>query len=143
MNIAIILSLSIIIAFSTLVGTSYGAPALRQHPSLPEVSLQLLVRNSDGQLVAYIEPSEMYIRNLAKTHEFLDGIKNKTTIIKDEKSYELIQFKKVETYKRSGQLATYGINYKGDFVLLFRHDGYIIQPNDKLTIHWKILRTHL
>ncbi|HXV38433.1 MAG TPA: hypothetical protein VD699_02515 [Nitrosopumilaceae archaeon] len=143
MNIPIILSLSTIIVFSTFLGTSYGAPALREHPSLPEVSLQLLVRNSEGQLVAYIEPSEMYIRNLAKTHEFLDGIKNKTTIIKDEKSYELIQFKKVETYKRSGQLATYGINYKGDFVLLFRHDGYIIQPNDKLTIHWKILRAPL
>ena len=135
------LSLSLIVLFSVLVGTSYGAPALRQHPSLPEVSLQLLVRNSEGQLVAYIEPSVMYIRNLAATHEFLNKIANKTTIIKDGKNYELIEFKKVETYKQSGQLATYGINYKGNFVLLFRHDGYIIQPNDTLTIHWKILRT--
>ena len=62
-----------------LVGESYGQTdvAPQEDPSLPEVSLQLQLRNSDGQLVTYIEPTTMYISNIKWVHEFLDTKENK------------------------------------------------------------------
>jgi len=135
-----IISISII-AFSFFVGSSYGNVAPKEHPSLPEVSLQLLIRNSDGQLVAYVEPTLMYIRNLNGVHEYLDRLDNRTVITKDGKNYEVFEFGHIDHFYSMGQKAGYGIVHKGDYVLLFNHNGYISYPGDSLTISWKITRT--
>ena len=135
-----IISISII-AFSFFVGTSYSDVAPKEHPSLPEVSLQLLIRNSDGQLVAYVEPTLMYIRNLNGVHEYLDRLDNRTVVTRDGKNYEIIEFENTAHFFRVSQQAGYGMVYKGDYILLFRHDGYISSPGDSLTISWKITRT--
>lgn len=93
--------LSVVLVFLVFLGfveeNSYAQRiAPREHPSLPLVSLQLQLRNTDGQLVAYVEPTVMYIRNLAMVHEYLDTIDNKTPITINGKSYELIQFQNME-----------------------------------------------
>ena len=141
MEIKFIAIFFVLVFFTFFIEDSYGNVAPREHHSLPEVSLQLSLRNSDDQLVAYVEPTLMYVRNISGIHEFLDGINNKTLITKDGKNYEILEFERKEHFKSIGQIAGYGLVYKGDIVLQFRHDGYIASPGDTLTIHWKITRT--
>jgi len=125
-----------------IVGDSYGQTEVspQEDPSLPEVSLQLQLRNSDGQLVTYIEPTTMYISNIKWVHEFLDTKENKI-IEKDGEMFEVIQYEQTFRFDDTAQYATYGMYYKGDFPLLFRHDGYLTSPGDTLDVSWKIVRT--
>ena len=125
-----------------LVGNSYGQTyvAPQEDPSLPEVSLQLQLRNSDGQLVTYIEPTTMYILNIKMVHEFLDTKENKI-IEKDGEMFEVIQYKQTFQLDDTAQYATYGMSYKDTYPLLFRHDAYLTAPGDTLDVSWKIVRT--
>ena len=115
--------------------------AIQEHPSLPEISLQLQLRNSEGQLVTYLEPTTKYLRNVYLIHQFLDTKENKTTIVKDGETFEVIQYQQKAKFYSTKQIATYGMVYKNIFVLLFRHDGYLTSPGDTLDISWKITRT--
>ena len=126
-----------------LVGESYGQKdsAPQEDPSLYKVSLQLQLRNSDGQLVTYIEPTTMYILNLKMVHEFLDTKENKKIIEKEGEMFEVIQYEQTARFSKTAQYATYGMFYKGFFPLLFRHDAYLTSPEDTLDISWKITRT--
>lgn len=142
MRIQIFLLVFIFIFGFTLIDNSYGQrdTAQREDPSLPQVSLQLQLRNSEGQLVTYLEPTVMYITNIAMVHEFLDT-KDKKIIEKNGEKFELIQYDSKEFFTTTKQIATYGMVYKETHVLIFRHDGYIATPGDTLDISWKIIRT--
>jgi len=126
----------------TLIDNSYGQRGIapREDPSLPEVSLQLQLRNSEGQLVTYIEPTTMYILNLYLVHEFLDT-KNKTIIEKNGEMFELIQYDQKAFFSKTKQIASYGMVYKDFYVIIFRHDAYLTSPGDTLYVSWKIIRT--
>ena len=139
----ILIFLLIFVISITLVGESYAQrqAAPQEDPSLVEVSLQLQLRNSEGQLITYIEPTTMYISNIKLVHEYLDTKENKKFIEKDGETLELIQYLQPARFSSTKQIATQGMIYKGTFVLLFRHDGYITQPGDTLLASWKILRT--
>ena len=129
-----------VVGFS-LVDNSYGQVYPHEDPSLLEVTLQLQLRNSDGQLVTYIEPTTMYIANIEMVHEFLDTKENKKIIEKDGEMFEVIQYEQTARFDKTAQYATYGMWYKDDFILLFRHDGYLSSPGDTLDVYWKIVRT--
>ena len=143
MRIQIFLLVFVFIFGFILIDNSYGQgyTAPREDPSLLQVSLQLQLRNSEGQLVTYLEPTGMYIRNIAMVHGFLDTIEDKKIIEKNGEKFELIQFDSKAFFSTTKQIATYGMVYKGTHVLLFRHDGYITSPGDTLDISWKIIRT--
>ena len=142
MNNSVTLVLIFVLLTSIYAGNSYGKKiAPREDPSLPEIHLQLVLRNSEGQLVSYVETDFVYIRNLYLTHEFLDSVDNKTTVIRDGKTYEQIQFQKTEYFNSVGQKTAYQLHYKNFVVLLFMHDAYIASPGDEQTISWKIVRT--
>jgi len=119
---------------------SYGAVAPREDPSLPQIHLQMVLRNSEGQLVSYIQTDFVYIRNLYLTHEFLDSIENKTTFVKDGKTFERFQWQKNEYFNSQKQITAYGLMYKDMSVLLLMHDSYISQPGDVVTVSWDIIR---
>ena len=142
MRILISLLIFILILGFNLVNDSYGQQEIApsEDPSLPKVSLQLELRNSEGQLVTYIEPTTMYIINIYMVHEFLDT-KNKTIIEKDGKMFELIQYEQTARFSTIKQIATYAMIYEEMNVLLFRHDGYLTSPGDTLEVSWKIIRT--
>jgi hypothetical protein len=139
----------IIVIFSVLLLGSFIGSAFAQgfvpFPStdktLPVVSLQLVLRNSNGQLITYIEPTLAYIPNLPDTHKYLDLTGNKTTITKDGQSFELTEFQQTNRFSTSEQFATFGIVYNGNMVYLFRHDAYLSHPGDVLTAYWHIVRT--
>jgi len=121
----------------------YAGTHNRSHPSLIEVSLQLQVRDSEGRLVAYYEPNLMYIQNLAKLHERLDQAENKEKIMINGVEHELIKIHQVgyNTEKRRDQISSFTLFYEGLPVLLYNHDGYLIEPGDTWITEWKIIRT--
>ena len=124
-----------------LVNESYGITHNRQHPSFKEVSLQLEVRNSNGNLVVYFEPNLMYIIDLNGIHEFLDAQSNKTKIFKQGQSLELIQYSLFGRFNSYAQISSMDMIHQGKAVLAMRHDGYIAEPGDTWKASWKILRT--
>ena len=127
----------------TLVGESYAQRQVnpQEDPSLYEVSLQLQLRNSEGQLITYIDPTTMYISNIKLVHEFLDTKENKKIIEKDGITLEVIQYEQIFRFYETKQIATVGMVYKDTFVLLFRVDGFLTAPGDTLDASWKIIRT--
>ncbi len=135
------LFLLVIVAAFSLVGYSYAEVYPQEDPSLYDVSLQLQLRNSEGQLITYIEPTIMFISNIKLVHEFLDTKENKKIIEKDGEKLELIQYEQIFRFSETKQIATLGMVYKDTFVLLFRHDGYLTSPGDTLDAFWKITRT--
>ena len=139
----ILIFLLIFVISITLVGESYAQreSAPQEDPSLYEVSLQLQLRNSEGQLITYIEPTTMYITNIVMVHEFLDTKENKKIIEKDGEMFEVIKYEQIFRFDGTRQMATLGMVYKDTFVLLFRHDGYVTSPGDTLDAFWKITRT--
>ena len=142
----------LVIIFSMLILGSVFTSAFAQSdnypsadPTLDKVSLQLVLRNSDGKLITYVEPTMMSILDIDDTHNYLDSIQNKTIIAKDGENFELIQFQKTDTFATAQQIGTYQLIYnKTEFyqtpVLLFRHDGYFTHPGDVLTAYWSIIR---
>jgi len=135
--------LLVLVAVFSLVGNSYGQGGTfpQEDPSLYDVSLLLQLRNSDGQLITYIEPTTMYISNIELVHEFLDTKENKKLIEKDGVILESIQYEHTFRFSETKQISTIGMSYKNDFVLSFRHDGILTAPGDTLDASWKIVRT--
>jgi len=139
----ILIFLLIFVLGFALLEDSFGqrGTAPQEDSSLPEVSLQMLLRNSDGKVVTYIEPTTMYITYKKLVHEYLDAKENKKIIQKDGEMFEEIQWESTTKFKKSKQIATYGIWYEDKFVLVFRHDAYVSSPGDTLSLSWKIVRT--
>jgi len=139
----ILIFLLIFVLSITLVGESYAQRVTNPQadPSLYEVSVQLQLRNSEGQLITYIDPSTMYVRDIKMIHEFLDTKENKKIIEKDGETLEVIQYEQIFRFSETKQIATIGMVYKDIFVLLFRHDAYLTAPGDTLDVSWKIVRT--
>lgn len=139
----ILIFLLIFVVGFTIIGESYAQKeaAPQEDPSLYEVSLQLQLRNSEGQLVTYMEPSTMYILNLPKVHEYLDTKENKKIIEKDGEMFEVVKYEQIFRFDGTRQMATVGMWYKDSFVLLFRNDGFVTSPGDTLDAFWKITRT--
>ena len=114
--------------------------AIQEHPSLPEISLQLQLRNSEGQLVTYLEPTTKYLRNVYLIHQFLDTKENKTIIEKDGKLFEEIQYQQKASFKTRKQIATYGMVHEGIYVLVFRHDPRALSAAGPEKIHCAVMR---
>ncbi len=70
--IILIFVMSLGIFFLTESNALGGPSAPREDPSLPHISLQLTLRNSDGMLVTYNEPQVFWLRNVDFIHQFLD-----------------------------------------------------------------------
>jgi len=119
-----------------------GTPAAQEDPSLPEISMQLVLRNSDGMLVEYREPSIFFLRNVHMIHQYLDAQENKIIIVKDGINYEQIEFEfKFTSDDNRHQKTTYALFWDGLAVLTSRFNGYISEVGNTVTVSWKIVRT--
>jgi len=116
-------------------------PAPRSDPSITEISIQMVLRNSDGMLVDYREPTMIYLNNVYLLHQFLDAQEKKTIINKDGNNYEQIEFEYQHISRVGGlQKASYSLSWEGFSVLTTRYDGYISEIGDTFEISWKIVR---
>jgi len=127
----------------TMIGESFAQreAAPQEDPSLYEVSLQMQLRDADGYLITYLEPTTMYILNIQRVHEFLDTKEGKKIIEIEGRMYEQIEYEQTFRFHETKQIATLGMWYLDGFPLLFRTDGYLTSPGDTLDVSWKIVRT--
>ena len=140
--IILIFVMSLGIFFLTESNALVGPSAPREDPSLPEISLQLTLRNSDGMLVAYIEPQNFWLRNVNLIHQFLDEQENKTIIFIDGKKHEQIEFEFEHYYSTGGnQISMYVLGWEGFGIINAEMNGYISEVGDTMTATWKIIRT--
>jgi len=141
---ALTIIFSVLLLGTVFIGTSYGQiliPYPTSDPSIPEISMQVVVRNSDGQLIAYFEPTLWYIDNLPGLHKFLDT-KEKSLLEKGGKQLEQFQFEQIYYFHKnnSGQITTEPLYFNNHEVLSPRHDGIVMKPGDTITVYWKIIR---
>ncbi len=123
-----------------------GPSAPLSDPSIPEITVQIQIRNSDGVLVTYIEPTIFYHSNMYLMHKYLDQQENKkNTFIIDGKSYEQSGYEQFELEfnhidRNGGQRASYSLWQDGIGFMTTRYNGFIGEPGDSQKISWKIIR---
>ena len=134
-----------------LIGmTSYSYAQLTvvdKNTRLPQVLLQIEVRDSNGSLIAYIEADQIIGISPLELNRFLDNLNNtrKEFLIKDDKKYESQQWE-INTETFVEELAYSGTRlldlYQNEYVtlLIVRHDSFQTQPGDTLRIFWTVIR---
>ena len=134
-----------------LIGmTSYSYAKLivpDKNTELPEVLLQLELRDSNGSFISYTEAEQIIGISSLELNRFLDN-QNQTRkefFIKDDKKYESHiwevkneKYNKQHTYAATNLLDT----YQNEFVELFRmrHDSFQVQPGDTAKLFWTVIR---
>ena len=114
------------------------------HTKVPEVMLQLELRDSDGNFLTYIEAKQITQIDPFLLNEFLDK-QNKEFLIKDGKSYEVIQWQgRTEKFNKQHAWSQFNlwVHDEGKLkkVLVIRHNSYQTQPGDTITVYWTIIR---
>ena len=111
------------------------------------VFAQIQVRNSDDNLVAYLEVKKITIFDLAKLNQLLDqsaGKVEKNTIILDGKNYEMIKGTGVVVHSSptvvSKNIISNNQENSSQILVEADHDGYPVVPGDKVTTTWTIIR---
>ena len=114
------------------------------HTILPEIMLQLELRDSDGNLRTYIESKKIIAFDQLMFNKFFEK-QNKEFLIKDGKAYEIIQFQgHTETFGRKHAMSLFILwgpeenTYKK--VLAVAHNSYQVEPGDTLRVFWTIIR---
>jgi len=115
------------------------------HSKVPEVMLQLELRDSDGNFLTYIEAKQIIVIYPLELNEFLDNKSYKEFLIKDDKPYEVIQWQgRTETFNKQHAWSQFDLwAYQQDefkIVLTVRHNTYQTQPDDTVTVYWTIIR---
>jgi len=132
-----------------LIGISSYSYAQYTEPDsntkVPEVMLQLVIRDSDGNLVTYVEGVHIIVIYPLELNEFLDNKNYKEFLIKDDKAYEIIQWQgRTEKFNKKYTYSSFNLwaNDQGKFkkVLMVRHDSYQTQPGDTVSVYWTIIR---
>jgi|CXWL01.1.fsa_nt_gi hypothetical protein len=142
--IKLVLALSVLFLGINIIDNSYAQtfiPFPKSDPSLPEITMQVIARNSDGQLIAYFEPTLWYFADLPGVHKLLDT-KEKISIQKQGQQLEEFQFEQKYYFSKnnSGQITSEPLFFDNHEVLSPRHDGILMNPGDTLSVHWKFLR---
>jgi len=133
----LIVSLFILFSLSVgFVGVTQGIPW--DDPSLLEVSLQVQLRDSEGQLLAYYEPTRLWV-DPKVIHEYMDKQENTSIILKDGKKYEVFELEQTLTY-RGNQLAYGFVLPQGDRVQVAYVDAFLSEPGDVAFQSWKVVR---
>ena len=134
-----------------LIGiTSYSYAqmlAATEVTNLPEILLQLEQRDSNGNLLAYIESEHITGIAPLELNRFLDNLNNtsKEFFIKDDIKYEKQQWEKAtETFNKRHAWSAFQLLdiYQNEFVslLVVRHDSFQSEPSDTIRVFWTIIR---
>jgi len=149
MNVAIITMLIFVMFLSIIfVGNSYGQTKESSNnteaATKSVVFMQILVHDSNGQLVGYSEgqPQIFYLDYLIKQ---IEPLSNKTIIKQGEKSFELMQYQEKILLDKAQTSGAYFFIYPidGDMktLLYFHHDSFHLLPGDTATILYTVTRS--
>jgi len=108
-----------------------------------EILLQLVLRDKDGNLLAYLETTEKIRVRPASLHWFLMEQPNKNYAMIDNEPYEVIHWRTNETPARKSHytMAMYvHISKVPDLgrinLVVMNHEGYQVEPGDRLKVYW-------
>ena len=111
------------------------------------IFVQSTIRNSDGQLVTYLESSKFTNLNLELLGPFLDfeaSRANDPTVTINEKEYQVIRRVQSKTFPRDDLVASTilsdTIDGKLTMLARFAHDGYPVSQGDTLESMWTFIR---
>ena len=111
------------------------------------IFVQTTVRNSDGQLVVYLESSKFTDLNLELLGPFLDleaSRGNDPIVTINEKEYQVIRRVQSKTFTSNDLVASTllsdRIDGKLSIIARFAHDGYPVSPGDTLESMWTFIR---
>jgi hypothetical protein len=111
------------------------------------IFVQTTVRNSDGQLVVYLESSKFTDLNLELLGPFLDFEASRgddPTVTINEKEYQVIRRVQSKTFPSDDLVASTilsdTIDGKLTMLARFAHDGYPVSPGDTLESIWTFIR---
>lgn len=111
------------------------------------VFVQTMLRNSDGQLITYLESNKFTDLNLQALDSFLDfeaSSGNDPVITLDGKDYQLIRRSRTITFDSDNVVASTTLSEKVEgqtgLLVRFAHDGYPVVAGDELTSIWTFLR---
>ncbi len=139
-----VLKISLIFSIIFVFGGFYLDDVEAEEKDRPEVILQLQLRNSEGQLVSYIEGTQINSINPFLLDQYLDT-KPSQIIEKDNQSFELIQWQgqteKINNF-HSMSIFILWVPRVNDFgvALGIIHDAYQVEPGDTLTVYWTVIR---
>ena len=130
--------------------TSYSYAKLivpDKNTELPEVLLQLELRDSNGSFISYTEAEQIIGISSLELNRFLDN-QNQTRkefFIKDDKKYEIHQWEQRsdKIKEKTAYAASVLVDiYQNEYVQLLqiRHDSLQTQPGDTLRAFWTIVR---
>lgn len=145
--IAKITTIFVIMLLPVMLGDSFAQSQATGNDDNIFIFVQIILRNSDGQLVTYLESYRTSIVNLEALHEFLDfeTKSGKDPIIDvNGQPFQLIKRLKTITFESDTVLATTSLSdSKDDSIVLlanFDHDGYPVVKGDELKMIWTIIR---
>jgi len=111
------------------------------------IFVQSTIRNSDGQLVTYLESSKFTDLNLELLGPFLDfetARANDPTVTINEKEYQVIRRVQTKTFPSEDLVASTilsdTIDGKLTMLARFAHDGYPVSQGDTLESMWTFIR---
>ena len=111
------------------------------------ISVQSELRNSDGQLITFLESSKFTHLNLSSLYDFLDfevSLGSDPVVSIDGKSYQVIQRTRIITFDSISVIGSTNLldNLGGAEILLarFNHDGFPVVSGDSLKSTWTFVR---
>ncbi len=111
------------------------------------IFVQSTIRNSDGQLVTYLESSKFTDLNLEQLESFLDfeaSRGNDPIVTINEKEYQVIRRVQSKTFPSEDLVASTilsdTIDGKLTMLARFAHDGYPVSAGDTLESMWTFIR---
>ena len=110
------------------------------------IFVQTTVRNSDGQLIVYLESSKFTDLDLEKINPFLDreSSHEDPTATVNDKEYQVIRRVSTKIFPNDDLVASTNLsdNLDGKITLLarFAHDGYNVSSGDTLESIWTFIR---
>ena len=111
------------------------------------IFVQTSLRNSDGQLIVYLESIKFTNLNSSALDSFLDfeaSRGNDPIVTIDEKQFQIIRRVQTQLFDSEGLVASTNLfdNVNGKPVLLarFAHDGYTTISGDSLESIWTFIR---
>lgn len=111
------------------------------------INVQTELRNSDGQLITYLESSKFTDLNVSALNDFLDfeaSVGNDPIIKIDDKKYQIIQRTRTILFDSDTVFGSTNIfdTIDGQKVPLarFAHDGFPVVSGDSLKSTWTFVR---
>jgi hypothetical protein len=108
-----------------------------------DVLLQLVIRDKDGNLLAYIETTEKLRVRPSSLHWYLMEQTNKNYVMIDKEPFEVIHWKTNEppAKKSKYSMAMYVLISKvpdlGKLnLVVMNHEAYQVEPGDRLKVYW-------